>query len=222
MSEPQFPDATESMNQAMSLDGNAETLAQFYAEWADSYDEDIADDYQSPGMIVRTLAEAIDVDDALVWAIDPHVQILDVGCGTGLTGRALADAGYLTIDGVDLSPEMVEVARKTGVYRGLTGGFDINRAVSMRMASAYDIVTIAGVLTVGHVPPAALANVAKLARPGGLLIASTRQAYYDSTNYQQVSDSLISGGVLKLVHQIRDAPYTMDSTAHYWAYRVER
>ena len=221
MTGPQFPDATESMNHAMSLDGDADTLAKFYDDWAADYDEDIKADYLSPAMMVRTLREAIANNDALAWASESSVSVLDAGCGTGLTGVALAKAGYTTIDGVDLSAEMIAQATKTGVYRTLESEFDLLQAPPERWRSAYDLVTIAGVFTVGHIPPDALVNVAAMARPGGLVIVSTRAAYYDSTNFGQVSDDLQAHGKLDLVHKITDGPYTMDSTAHYWAYRVQ-
>jgi predicted TPR repeat methyltransferase len=221
MTGPQFPDATESMNHAMSLDGDPETLAKFYDDWATDYDQDIKADYLSPAMMVRTLREAIASNDAFAWASEPSVSVVDAGCGTGLTGVALAKAGYTTIDGVDLSVEMIAQATKTGVYRTLESGFDLLQTPQERWRGAYDLVTIAGVFTVGHVPPDALVNVVALARPGGLVIVSTRAAYYDSTDFGQVSDDLQALGKLDLVHKITDGPYTMDSTAHYWAYRVQ-
>lgn len=219
---PQFRDATESMNHAMSLDGDPETLAKFYDEWAGSYDSDIAEDYLSPQMIVQTLLEAIDSDQSLAWAKSHDIEILDAGCGTGLTGLALAEIGYTKIDGVDLSAEMIEQARSTGAYRNLESGFDLTKPVPSGFAGSHDVVTIAGVFTVGHVPPSALKNVAALVRPGGLVIASTRAAYYDSTNYQEVSEAMEAQGQMQLVHKIEHGPYTMDSTAHYWAYLVSQ
>ena len=220
MADPQFPDATESMNHAMSLDGDAETLAKFYDDWATDYDEDIREGYLSPAMMLRTLSETIAAHEDLAWASGATTSVLDAGCGTGLTGVALAGAGYTIIDGVDLSAAMIDQAKETGVYRTLESGFDLMREPTERWRGTHDVVTIAGVFTVGHVPPEALVNVCDLARPGGLVIASTRAAYYDSTNFDQVSDELIASGKVELVHKITDAPYTMDSTAHYWSYRV--
>ena len=46
------------------------------------------------------------------------LDILDIGCGTGLVGAQVRDlAGRL--DGVDLSPAMLEKAKIKGVYDGL-------------------------------------------------------------------------------------------------------
>lgn len=48
-------------------------------------------------------------------------RMLDLGCGTGLAGEVFAPfAG--TIDGVDLSGRMVEIARRKGIYARLAVG----------------------------------------------------------------------------------------------------
>lgn len=45
-------------------------------------------------------------------------EVVDLGCGTGLMARALAGR-YETIAGVDLSPRMLDLARRTGLYDAL-------------------------------------------------------------------------------------------------------
>lgn len=50
-------------------------------------------------------------------------RILDLGCGTGLVARAFSDfARGGPIDGIDLSPRMIETARTFGIYRDLILG----------------------------------------------------------------------------------------------------
>ena len=43
--------------------------------------------------------------------IPKDVKIADFGCGTGLLGIDLVNAGYKDIIGVDGSPEMLEVCK---------------------------------------------------------------------------------------------------------------
>ena len=45
--------------------------------------------------------------------------ILDVPCGTGLTGLQLHSVGFKNIDGVDLSDDMIKQAKQKGIYRHL-------------------------------------------------------------------------------------------------------
>jgi predicted TPR repeat methyltransferase len=51
-------------------------------------------------------------------ALKPYVQpsdrILDFGCGTGLSGLALQNAGFTNIDGLDISAPMLEKAKGAG------------------------------------------------------------------------------------------------------------
>tara|TARA_B110000090_G_C12987149_1_gene295156 strand:- start:115 stop:345 length:231 start_codon:yes stop_codon:yes gene_type:complete len=53
--------------------------------------------------------------------INNTLDVLDLGCGTGLAGAWLKDYAK-TLTGVDLSESMVEVARKKMIYQSLTVG----------------------------------------------------------------------------------------------------
>lgn len=68
--------------------------------------------YRAPA-IMRELAELV------VSGPRENLDILDLGCGTGLAGVAFADWAA-RIDGLDLSPAMIEKARARGVYADLT------------------------------------------------------------------------------------------------------
>ncbi len=49
---------------------------------------------------------------------------------------------------------------------------------------------------------------------------STRRAYLDETEFVEESRRWIGSGRVELLAHIADAPYTMDSTGDYWAYRI--
>ena len=68
-----------------------------------------------------------------------------MGCGTGLSGAALAEAGFTTIDGSDLSPGMLDKARALGVYRDLWLPDDLPDR-------RYDAVAAVGVIGPGAAP----------------------------------------------------------------------
>ena len=57
---------------------------------------------------------------ALMPHLPPDAQGIDFGCGSGVLGIALRDTGLRQpLDGLDLSPVMLDLARETGCYRHL-------------------------------------------------------------------------------------------------------
>lgn len=95
----------------------------------------------------------------------PHV--LDLGCGTGLMAQALGSlAGR--VDGCDLSPAMVEQARRRGLYTALAVDDAVDFLARQDSASA-DLVTAADVLVYVGDPAPLVAGAARALRPGGLL-----------------------------------------------------
>jgi len=69
------------------------------------------------------------------------LAVLDLGCGTGLSGAAFKDRAA-RLDGVDLSPVMIAEARARGVYDALTVG-DIESGFG---SEDYDLVVAADTL----------------------------------------------------------------------------
>ncbi len=211
---------TDSMRGSMSLDGDVEKLARFYRDWAAAYDDDVASHgYGLPDMMVETLRAGVARLPANSPAAADGARVLDAGCGTGLVGIALASAGWAVLDGIDLSHEMVAEARKLGIYRTLRGGVDLTDPPADLLGAA-PIVTLGGVFTVGHVPPRALADVAGLVMPGGLLVVSLRMAYRAETDLDVVRADLEARGVLVPLVEFTQRPYTMDSTGDYLAWQV--
>ena len=221
--DPSFPseEMTESMREVMSLGGDVDKLTDYYARWASYYDVDVAEHgYGLPGMMLATVNAAAGHDEAAARYTDRSVPVLDAGCGTGLVGAVMHDAGYSNLSGIDLSHEMVERARERGIYRRLEGGVDLSQPAPDHLVGRAVIVLVGGVFTVGHIPPESLAVVAGLAAADGLLVVSTRRSYQQSTNFVTVQQTMVDAGRLELLAHLPDAPYTMDSTGDYWAWRV--
>ena len=207
--------------ESISLDGHEQTVKEFYAHWAQRYDKDTRSwqycGCESTMQLLTTLhsSKFLGVDFS-----DKTIRIMDVGCGTGLMGALLNQQGYSYIDGCDISLEMVIQANKLKIYNELTADIDINQPINPDWKDAYDCSISVGVFTPGHVEPQALNQIIDMTKPGGLIIISTRLAYYDSTDYQQVSDQLEIEKKIKLLKVEKNQPYTDDSPAHYWAYAV--
>jgi SAM-dependent methyltransferase len=79
-----------------------------YSEWVRTYEQTVLDQ-----MDLRLLGRLRTVDWGAARAG------LDLACGTGRIGTWLRGRGVVAVDGVDLTPEMLEVARGRGVYRAL-------------------------------------------------------------------------------------------------------
>jgi SAM-dependent methyltransferase len=104
-------------------------------------------------------------------AIPGDARIVEVGCGTGQMSLYLARADRLVI-GADLTRESLrlgaEAARRFGLDRVQFVETDLNRP-GLR-AGAFDVVYCSGVLHHTPDPRAAFASIARLARPGGMIV----------------------------------------------------
>lgn len=139
-----------------------EDTKQHYDHWAASYDREIAENgYATPARV----AEA-------VWQFrpDPQAEVLDFGCGTGLSGLALRRVGYQWVDGMDPSERMLEQARAKTAYRALTAIRMDDRAPIPR--HRYQVITGVGVLGVGAAPPETFDMILHALPRGGLFAFS--------------------------------------------------
>ncbi len=199
------------------LSGEADELEQYYEKWAKTYNKDVStEQYCGPEYITDFFSEVVKKEDYNKEHFD--LEILDAGCGTGLVGVVLQQKGYHTIDGCDLSDKMIGIAQKTGAYRSLNEGVDLNQMTAFK-AHQYDVTLSCGVFTLGHVPPTALEELIRITKPGGLIVMSTRKSYYDSTDFQAVCDHLKNEGKIKKVGHVV-GPYIAEEGAHYWAFKV--
>ncbi|MBL8590174.1 MAG: methyltransferase domain-containing protein [Methylobacteriaceae bacterium] len=111
-------------------------------------------------------------------------RALDLGCGTGLAGLAFADLAD-RLEGVDLSPAMIEAARARGLYARLEAG-EIVAFLAAEAAASADLALAADVFVyLGDLAPVFSATARALA-PGGL-IAFTTQAI-DAGTYRLLDD----------------------------------
>ena len=132
-----------------------------FDQYAPRFERHLVEDlgYRGPALLISALDR---VAPGRTFA-----RTLDLGCGTGLMGRALANRST-RIDGVDLSPAMVEQARRSHLYAELSV-CSLETALAIGSGAAYDLVTAADVLVyIGDLAPL-LAGVYRTLRPGGLL-----------------------------------------------------
>ncbi|MEK7266946.1 MAG: methyltransferase [Pseudomonadota bacterium] len=99
-------------------------------------------------------------------------RALDLGCGTGLAGEAIA-ADVVFLEGVDISGGMIEAAKEKGVYDNLQTD-EILGALDRRTEN-YDLILAADVLIYfGDLAPVFASVAARLA-PGGVFAFSVEK-----------------------------------------------
>ncbi len=137
-----------------------------FDQYADGFDRDLVEglDYCGPETLVEAIGRSLGPGP---------FDVFDAGCGTGLLGVALRPLAA-RLDGVDLSPKMVDKARARRLYDALCTG-DLVAALSARPA-AYDLVAAADVLIYLGDLAAVFAAAARSLRPGGGF-AFTVEAY---------------------------------------------
>lgn len=187
-----------------------ESMRRYYDDWADSYDTDLREnDYRTPGRCAAALAAHLD---------DKAAAILDFACGTGISGVALHDAGFTTIDGTDISDGMLEKARTKGVYRDLfraepdgvldTGGRQYSAIVAMGAIGA-------GAASIAYID-GALAHLA----PGGIFIVSLNDHTLEDPQFEaRLTQAVTDGRVEKIMAE--DGPHLPEIGlgARVWAVR---
>ncbi len=168
---------------------NVRTIAEtreFYSDWAETYDAELTgdNDYIQPRRSAEMLSRFLPVRGA---------AILDIGCGTGLVGAVLAETGYRTLDGCDLTPGMLEKARERGIYRRLFEA-DLNRPPLKVGDGAYGAAIAVGVFSFSLIHPDALDEILRLLAPGAPLVIGVNADFYAEGTLARKLEALVSAG----------------------------
>lgn len=135
-----------------------------FDQYADRFDAALARlGYRGPELIDAALAEAC------ATLVRPYAfgRGLDLGCGTGLVAARLADhVGAL--EGVDLSPNMIALAQRRGVYERAVAG-EMVAFLAARPAEDADLIFAGDAFCYLDDLGPILAESARVLEPGGLL-----------------------------------------------------
>ena len=147
-----------------------------YDEWANDYDNDLINEY-------GYIAPKLTVDKFKALVLKKNLRIIDVGCGTGLVGQALYENGYKNIDGYDISPEMLKIAKQSKFYKELKQ-IDLNDKPT-NLSETYDVLICVGSFGYGALEPIAIRHLIGLVKSGGLLFIFMNAEPFKSQNYQK-------------------------------------
>lgn len=185
---PEGPPAPEAMAAAglrAALEAPADSLPPLYIrtlfdQYAERFDNALKGRlrYQAPELLWQAL-------EPLLREPEPGtrpggLEILDLGCGTGLSGLPFAPLAR-TLVGVDLAPRMLAQARQRGIYHQLWED-DAQTALIRLGPARWDLILAADVLVyLGDLRPLMQASRSAL-RPGGRLAATVEALPEDEGN----------------------------------------
>lgn len=189
-----MPDKQEFLDRAYEAATSDETLA-LYKDWAQSYDDEVeANGYSTPPRCAKALAQ---------FAPDLTQPVLDFGCGTGISGLALRDAGFSFVDGCDLSVEMLEVAKAKEAYRfvwqsTLDNPFPFE-------PGTYSHFSAMGVIASNHAPPETIDAILAVLPTDGLFVFSLNDHTLEDPQFEaRIAENLDCGAARLLFKEHGD------------------
>ena len=154
---------------------NPEDSINLYKTWASTYDDDFAmqNDYRSPIEIAKYFEKYSNNEDT---------PILDVGAGTGLVGECLKSSSR-EIDAIDISPEMLNVARTKNCYSKIIEA-DLTERLLIN-DSHYGAIVSAGTFTHGHLGPNVLDDLLRVTRYSGLFVFTVHSKLFKKAGFDK-------------------------------------
>lgn len=194
------------VSQAYDLTDDDKSHVDFYRKWADDYDHEMLDKlgYTSPSTIAGLLVEQLPQKSS---------RIIDIGCGTGLTCMPLHQQGYSNLEGIDLSPDMLQVAGNRNIYQSLFIG-NLNLPLDIS-TDTYDAAVSSGTFTHGHVGAEPLDEVVRILKPGGILAITIHCDLWHSHGFETKLGSLVSANAIECITQ-EEGPYYKGGKIEGW------
>jgi ubiquinone/menaquinone biosynthesis C-methylase UbiE len=148
--------------------------------------------------VLREYLDAMDIDSAST--------VLDMGCGTGVAARTIARRTNFSgrVTGIDLSPYLVEAAKRLADEEGLGGRVEFRYGDTRELDipdGEFDAVVAHTLVSHVQEPPTALNEAARVVKPGGLIAifdgdyASMTFALDDPVESKRYDEALISAVV---------------------------
>jgi 2-polyprenyl-3-methyl-5-hydroxy-6-metoxy-1,4-benzoquinol methylase len=133
-------------------------------------------------------------------------SVLDAGCGTGLVGRSLRQAGFSgSVTGIDVSVESLRIAADTATY-DVTAAADLQQDLDFG-DDEFDGLICVGVMT--YVPDVERCwrEFARVVRPDGVVVVTQREDLWEERRCAEVIERLAVAGVWAPIEVTGAQPY---------------
>lgn len=178
------------LNEVYALQSQQETI-ELYQNWSSTYEKELATNgYVTPSRCASAFAEVV---------IDKSKKIMDIGCGTGLSGEAFAEVGFDNIDGSDFSPQMLKIAESKGIYSKLIltqseSPINFNEKIYTHSAAV-------GVFSPLHAAPNMVEKMLNIAKINGFFIFSLNDHALENPDYIKEVERLEKQGLAKVIFE---------------------
>jgi len=150
----------------------AEGARQLYDAWATDYDATLRSwKYPAPRRTAELLCEYLPAGTSREQAV------LDAGCGTGLSGEALAELGFTKLVGTDISPDSFKVTAQKSIYERLEVA-NLEETLPFE-DDAFQAIVCVGVLSYVNAFDGLFAEFCRVTKPGGIVVFTHRMPFWD-------------------------------------------
>ena len=189
---------------------NDNRLTEVYRDWAKKYDYD--NDH-----VLGTVSQPKSVNLLSTRLKDKTAKIIDVGCGTGLVGENLKAKDFIYFDGLDISKDMLSIAKSRG-YRNLFLG-SLNKQLPV-LDDAYDAAMCIGVFTHGHVSSDRFNELCRIVKPGGYVCFTINEGVFEEYGFKEMIAEFQLNKVWEVISLYKDDYMTLENVKGYYCLAV--
>ncbi|KAK3772358.1 hypothetical protein RRG08_031382 [Elysia crispata] len=198
-----------------------ENTSKIYGKFSTQYDQIMSGfQYKAPHYMVESLTRVMGDRNRA------GMKIMDLACGSGISGQALHEAGFTQVDGLDGSGEMLAVSRAKGVYKDLFQAFvAIGKGELNIPDNTYDALTICASMGVNMVPPEGIYEMHRLVKPGGYIVNVLRQETVEEIEgfkdkLEPMMHQMEADGKWKLLSRVVFPDYLVDQGGVVFTHQV--
>ena len=185
---------------------NDQRLTEVYRDWAKKYDHDNDN-------VLGTVSQPKSVNLLSTKLKDKTAKIIDVGCGTGLVGKNLKALGFSNFDGIDISADMLAIAKPRGYLNLFLGSLNKQLPISNNM---YDSAMCVGVFTHGHVSSDGFNELCRIVKPGGYLCFTINEGVFKKYRFEETIKEFEVNNKWGVVSLYKDDYMTLEKVKGYY------